>query len=72
MAEFKKGDVVILKSGGPQMTVESLSSYMNTGGPEEGALCVWFDKDRAPHERVFDTSTLKPFVGIGAVALRRS
>jgi uncharacterized protein YodC (DUF2158 family) len=72
MAEFNKGDVVVLKSGGPQMTVHNLGSYAHSGGPEDGALCVWFDKDRVPHERVFDTLTLNRFVGIGAAAVRRS
>ena len=37
MAEqFKTGDVVILKSGGPSMTVEQVS--------EDSVLCAWFDK----------------------------
>ncbi len=35
--DFKPGDVVALKSGGPKMTFEGETSY---GGE---ALCVWFD-----------------------------
>lgn len=33
--EFKVGDVVILKSGGPSMTVNSVDI--------SGVFCVWFD-----------------------------
>jgi uncharacterized protein YodC (DUF2158 family) len=35
--QFKVGDIVQLKSGGPKMTVESIES---TGA----AFCVWFDE----------------------------
>lgn len=35
MAEFKKGDVVELKSGGPTMTV----TYLNQNGSVQ---CQWF------------------------------
>jgi len=38
MAEFKEGDTVQLKSGGPIMTVKSLS----TGGALE---CHWFNQE---------------------------
>jgi uncharacterized protein YodC (DUF2158 family) len=40
MNEFKPGDVVVLKSGGPAMTVESI------GRSEDGqprARCTWFE-----------------------------
>ena len=36
MAKFKRGDTVMLKSGGPAMTVES-SEF------EDAVKCVWFD-----------------------------
>ena len=36
------GDVVRLKSGGPLMTVETLSDYAPTG-PKNGVRCIWFD-----------------------------
>jgi uncharacterized protein YodC (DUF2158 family) len=38
---FKVGDVVRLKSGGPRMTVESISKDEMTRGT---IWCVWFDK----------------------------
>ncbi|HEY3374981.1 MAG TPA: DUF2158 domain-containing protein [Candidatus Aquicultor sp.] len=47
MEEIKKGDVVMLKSGGPLMTVT-----------EVGAKCVWFDENK-PMKEVFDKAILK-------------
>ncbi|MHC8321146.1 YodC family protein [Pseudomonas sp. GB2N2] len=57
MSDFKKGDVVQLKSGGPKMTIQDLGDYGPTG-PEEGAHCVWFEKEKR-QESVFDVATLK-------------
>jgi uncharacterized protein YodC (DUF2158 family) len=37
--EIKAGDVVMLKSGGPTMTVSSVGDYYGT----MSAWCVWFD-----------------------------
>jgi uncharacterized protein YodC (DUF2158 family) len=37
-AAFEVGDIVVLKSGGPDMTVASV-------GPE-AVVCVWFDGKR--------------------------
>jgi uncharacterized protein YodC (DUF2158 family) len=39
MAEFKPGDVVKLKSGGPAMTIAKYGKYSDG----EKALCEWFD-----------------------------
>ena len=38
MDEFKPGDIVRLKSGGPAMTVESFDKK------DSGYLCLWFDE----------------------------
>ncbi|WP_034300072.1 YodC family protein [Herbaspirillum sp. RV1423] len=58
MAEIKKGDVVMLKSGGPSMTVENVGNYGGMAmGPEEGALCNWFDGNK-PVSKVFDIAVL--------------
>lgn len=41
--KFSVGDVVVLKSGGPRMTVESIDAESSK------AHCVWFDKAVAKH-----------------------
>lgn len=38
MAKFKEGDVVMVKSGGPLMTVEG------TGPLVDSVTCVWFEQ----------------------------
>jgi uncharacterized protein YodC (DUF2158 family) len=43
MRKFKVGDVVRLKSGGPEMTVESIESLSFMGGDYN---CQWF-KDKS-------------------------
>ena len=40
--EFKVGDTVRLKSGGPEMTMKGIGQYA-IGATEDNALCVWFD-----------------------------
>ncbi|KOX63847.1 hypothetical protein AA303_17255 [Pseudomonas psychrophila] len=57
MSGFQKGDVVQLKSGGPKMTIQDLGDYGPTG-PEDGASCVWFEKDKR-QDCVFDVDVLK-------------
>jgi uncharacterized protein YodC (DUF2158 family) len=39
--DFQPGDLVRLKSGGPTMTVEQVSTRAMTGEP--GVWCVWFE-----------------------------
>ena len=58
MSELKKGDEVMLKSGGPIMTIQNIGSYTMPHGIENGALCVWFDGNK-PMEKVFDVATLE-------------
>lgn len=59
MDEFKKGDVVQLKSGGPSMTVANVGDYSGMGmGPKDGIKCDWFEKNVRKTE-VFDRATLK-------------
>lgn len=52
MSEFKIGDTVQLKSGGPIMTIETI----NKG--EGMAWCVWFDGPD-PKQRHFHIGTLE-------------
>jgi uncharacterized protein YodC (DUF2158 family) len=47
MADFKKGDLVQVKSGGPAMTVSDVGNYGGFGGgPEDGVKCVWFHTEK--------------------------
>jgi uncharacterized protein YodC (DUF2158 family) len=40
--QFKEGDIVRQKSGGPKMTIDYLGVH-RMGGDEIQALCSWFD-----------------------------
>jgi uncharacterized protein YodC (DUF2158 family) len=53
--EFKTGDVVELKSGGPEMTIESLDDF---GAGRLRARCVWFEKNKR-NAALFELPTLK-------------
>ena len=54
--EFQVGDVVQLKSGGPEMTIETIGKF-GMGSTHDEAKCVWFDgKNRK--EGVFELHTL--------------
>jgi uncharacterized protein YodC (DUF2158 family) len=59
---FKIGDVVVLKSGGPKMTVEKIGPR-NSNDPDIVARCLWFDNVQG-NEQVKDgqfvPDTLKP------------
>jgi uncharacterized protein YodC (DUF2158 family) len=56
---LKVGDVVILKSGGPTMTVHGIGDY-SMKGLNPGVLCVWFDKNTRV-EDVFHPDSLEPY-----------
>ena len=43
MPEFKKGDVVQLKSGGPKMTIDDIGEYGSGNSSHIRASCLWFD-----------------------------
>ncbi|MEP1093816.1 MAG: DUF2158 domain-containing protein [Cyclobacteriaceae bacterium] len=40
--KFKKGDVVVLKSGGPKMTVDGYAWHGNYESYDT-VICFWFD-----------------------------
>lgn len=68
MSEFKKGDVVVLKSGGPHMTIRDIGDY---GQIKNGAYCIWFEKTKK-YEDVFDLDTImlyKPTLGISVISV---
>jgi uncharacterized protein YodC (DUF2158 family) len=39
---FNRGDVVVLKSGGPPMTVDKVPDDQQHGGPRTTYQCEWF------------------------------
>jgi uncharacterized protein YodC (DUF2158 family) len=53
--EFKGGDLVQLKSGGPPMTVQDWSSH------QQKYMCVWF-KGASRESGYFSEDSLKPYV----------
>lgn len=52
MDEIKIGDVVLLKSGGPNMTVEKIQD-------NDLADCLWFDQDKNLQRNTFSLNVLK-------------
>ncbi|KQQ76922.1 DUF2158 domain-containing protein [Acinetobacter calcoaceticus] len=51
MSEFKEGDVVYLKSGGPAMTITEIT-------PNDYVWCTWFDKDQKVQGKSFIKSSI--------------
>jgi uncharacterized protein YodC (DUF2158 family) len=65
--EFKKGDVVKLKSGGPTMTVSNIGKDTHD---QEKVWCVWFEKTKK-FEDTFEPGILSPaLVGASRTILR--
>lgn len=54
--EFKPGDLVRLKSGGPRMTIEQVGEQAMT----EGVWCVWFEQ--VGNKQVVKRETFSPVV----------
>ena len=50
--QFSVGDVVQLKSGGPKMTVTTISS-----GNRDDLYCKWFEGNKV-YEEIFPTNAL--------------
>ncbi|KPF82724.1 hypothetical protein IP70_19890 [alpha proteobacterium AAP38] len=72
--DFKAGDLVRVKSGGPLMTVDKVSVLAMTQEP--AVWCVWFEKDGS--RQVAKNDTFPPTVleisskpTVGAIALSR-
>ena len=58
--EFKIGDVVRLKSGGPEMTVSQYPFKTVDGGEHEGQVeCTWFDSENRLKHKVFKVEELQ-------------
>ena len=56
---FKIGDVVIVKSGSPPMTIHNIGDY-GPLGPSPGVLCIWFNAG-VKNEEVFHPDVLTPY-----------
>lgn len=58
MSEHKlnAGDVVVLKSGGPNMTVDRVEYH---GVLIPFCHCVWFDKNHICHRKDFDVASVE-------------
>ena len=51
MTVFKPGNLVVLKSGGPVMTVDAVNTDIFDDNKVTGIVCVWFDGDKLQRVR---------------------
>jgi uncharacterized protein YodC (DUF2158 family) len=59
MTVLKSGDLVVLRSGGPVMTVDTVNTDIFDDNKITGVLCVWFIGDRLERVR-FDHRAIEP------------
>ena len=59
MTAIKSGDLVVLKSGGPVMTVDTVNTDIFDDDKVTGVLCVWFVGEKFERAR-FDHRALEP------------
>ena len=59
MSGIKSGDLVVLKSGGPTMTVDTVNTDIFDDSKITGVLCVWFVGDKLERVR-FDHRAIEP------------
>jgi uncharacterized protein YodC (DUF2158 family) len=59
MTAIKSGDLVVLKSGGPVMTVDTVNTDIFDDDKVTGVLCVWFFGEKFQRAR-FDHRALEP------------
>ena len=59
MTVFKSGDLVVLKSGGPTMTVDAVNTSIFDDSKVTGIVCVWFVGDRLERVR-FEHDAIEP------------
>jgi len=67
--EFKKGDTVKLKSGGPRMTVKAVGAFPSRG-IDQGVSCTWFQGNDL-REEVFELETLETYTDPGPARVTR-
>ena len=59
MAVFKSGDLVVLKSGGPIMTIDTVNTDIFDDSKITGVVCVWFADQKLERVR-FDQGAIQP------------
>jgi uncharacterized protein YodC (DUF2158 family) len=59
MTIIKSGDLVVLKSGGPIMTVDTVNTDIFDDNKITGVLCVWFVGQKLERVR-FDHGAIEP------------
>lgn len=59
MTILKEGDLVVLKSGGPTMTVDAVNTSVFDDNKITGVSCVWFVGDKLQRVR-FDHNAVEP------------
>jgi len=59
MTAMKPGDLVVLKSGGPTMTVDTVNTDIFDDNKITGVLCVWFVGEKLERVR-FDHRAIEP------------
>ena len=67
MTVIKSGDLVVLRSGGPVMTVDTVNTSIFDDNEITGVLCAWFDGTRLERVR-FDHNAIEPAQAERAVA----
>ena len=64
MPRFKSGDLVVLKSGGPTMTVDTVNTDIFDDDKITGILCVWFVGEKLERVR-FDHRAVEHVQRVG-------
>jgi uncharacterized protein YodC (DUF2158 family) len=59
MTIFRPGDLVVLKSGGPIMTVDTVNTDIFDDDKVTGVLCAWFVGNKLERAR-FDCNAIAP------------
>ena len=59
MTAIKSGDLVVLRSGGPTMTVDTVNTDIFDDNKITGVLCVWFVGEKLQRVR-FDHAAIEP------------
>ena len=63
MTVFKSGNLVVLKSGGPVMTVDAVNTDIFDDSKVTGIVCVWFEGEKLQrvrfHQDAIDLARLR-------------